>query len=280
MSRNKSIFPILISAAIIATFLILKASGDTGSGNEKLVKVENTSRDESATKLELPKKRNKDIIVTHIGYTLSYNPDYVLANWVAYELVDRELEGDSQRQRNFQPDPSAVLKKYRLATHQDYTRSGWVRGHLAPAADMKWNQKACDESFYTSNIAPMKAELNNGIWKRVEEKVRKWAQKYERVWVITGPVIGLNKDGRIGENHIVVPDAFFKAVLVPYNGSYLTIGFLMENKGAEKGSRMRDFALPVTELEEVTGIEMFYQLNRETAHRIKKGLPLKELELY
>ena len=230
--------------------------------------------------LELPGIKKSDIVIRHSGYTLSYNPDAMLPFWVAYALHPGDMEGDAQRETGFSPDPSPLLRKYRLAEHWHYTRSGWVRGHMAPAGDMKYSQQAMTESFYTTNVCPMDMSFNNGIWKRLEEKVRKLALQFGVVYIITGPVMGDNINGKVGESGISVPDAFFKAVLVPHKGSYLSIGFYMKNEAAPKGSKLKDYALTVDELESMTGMDFFVRMNAVEAFSVEKQLPLKELGLY
>ena len=176
-----------------------------------------------------PKIEKGEIIIKHLGHTISYNPETVQPNWVAYELRDTDIEGDAQRPRGFSPDPSPLLSGYDLAEHWHYTNSGWGRGHMAPAGDFKYNQAAMNDTFYTTNICPMDMSFNNGIWKRLEEKCRRLATEYGHVYIVTGPVIGSNKNGKVGESDILVPDAFFKVVLVPYEDSYLAVGFYMPN---------------------------------------------------
>ena len=227
--------------------------------------------------LELPGVRPSETVVYHTGHTLSYNPVWLLPEWVAYELRAEELEGDAVRARYFSPDP--MLEKYPRAEHWHYTHSGWVRGHMAPAGDMKYDQDAMNDSFYTSNVCPMNQTFNNSIWKRLEEKVRKWAVQFGRVYIITGPVMGDNVGGKVGESDILVPDKFFKAVLVPHGDSFLGIGFIMDNAETTQG-KLRDFAVTINELEKLTGLNMFASLNMVTAAKIEKQLPLKELGLY
>lgn len=233
----------------------------------------------NAQGLELPKLSRTEIIIVHSGHTLSYNPEWMIPNWVAYELKASELEGNAQRQRSFSPDPDPKLAGYVLAEHGDYTNSGWCRGHMIPAGDVKYSQKAMDESFYTTNICPMETSFNNGDWKRLEEKIRKWALEYGCVYVITGPIVGRNHHGTVGKSNIVVPDAFYKAVLIPDHGSYLTIGFLMFNEPSVK-HKLRDYAVSVEKLESMINKSLFYKLPRCTAKQIKSYLPLKELGLY
>lgn len=233
----------------------------------------------NAQELELPKISRNEIIIVHTGHTLSYNPEYMIPNWVAYELKASELEGDAQRQGSFSPDPDPNLAGYVLAEHRDYTNSGWCRGHMIPAGDVKYSQKAMDESFYTTNICPMVTSFNNGDWKRLEEKIRKWAVEYGSVYVITGPIVGTNHHGKVGTSNIVVPDAFYKAVLIPYRNSYLAIGFLMFNEPSVK-HKLRDYAVSVEKLESMIDKSLFYKLPRGAAKQIKPYLPLKELGLY
>ena len=230
--------------------------------------------------LEFPKTNNDEIILNHTGFSLSYNPKWMIPSWVAYELSASNMEGDAIRARSFSPDPSPELEGYPLAQHWHYTYSGWVRGHMVPAGDLKYSQHAMNDSFYTTNICPMNLEFNNGIWKRLEEKIRRLALDFGRVYIITGPIVDTNHYGKVGESDIVVPDAFYKAILIPYKNSFLSIGFLLNNEPAPKGSRLRDYALTVKELESLTGMDFFYALSNAESETVENLLPLKELGLY
>ena len=95
----------------------------------------------------------------------------------------------------------------------DYYNSGYDRGHLCPAGDNKWNQKAMDECFLMTNMCPQTHALNAGIWNSIEQQCRTWAKKYGKVYIVCGPIF-LNKQHRkLGKNKVVVPDAFFKVIL-------------------------------------------------------------------
>lgn len=101
-------------------------------------------------------------IIRHTGYTVSYNKDLKLPNWVSYELTRQETKGKEKRSNRFIADPLAIGT---IATNADYTRSGYDKGHMAPAADMKWSPKAMKESFYFSNMCPQHPQLNRRGWK-------------------------------------------------------------------------------------------------------------------
>ena len=229
--------------------------------------------------LEYPKIKNGEIIVFHTGHTLSYDKEHLLPYWVAYELKDNELEGNAVRAGSFLPDPSPELSGFILAQHKDYTNSGWVRGHMVPAGDLKYSQKAMDESFFTTNICPMNKNFNEGDWKRLEEKIRSWARKYHTVYVITGPLIIDDKYGYVGKSQIAVPNAFWKAILVNDGDRYYSIAFLMYNEPSKK-RKLKEYAITVSELETFIDRKLFYALDRRTAKNTKGTLPLKELELY
>ena len=79
-----------------------------------------------------------------------------------------------------------------MFTNKDYLKSGYDKGHLAPAADMKYSTTTMKESFYFSNMSPQKPEFNRGIWKELEEQVRNWAQIYDTVYIVTGPILSDN----------------------------------------------------------------------------------------
>ena len=117
-------------------------------------------------------KTNSDLevqIIEHIGYKVSYNQTWCIPNWVAYELTKIEVEGQFPRRGSFCPDP--YVKGYSAET-SDYSNSGYDRGHMAPAADMKWSEKVMLESFYLTNICPQNKNLNSGLWLALEERAR------------------------------------------------------------------------------------------------------------
>ena len=209
-------------------------------------------------------KSTKSQVIEHVGYTVSYNEQRRNANWVAYELTADEVKGDEPRDDKFVPDPEVIGRQ---ATDDDYKRSGWDRGHLAPAADMKWSEEAMKESFYLSNVSPQNNNLNRGVWKSIEELTRDVASKYSKVLVVTGPVFTKKKGmGKIGENRVLIPNAFYKVLLI-HNGSYQAIGFYCENVAGKK--KLATYARSIDEIEKATGIDFFHLLPDEIEDEVE-----------
>ncbi|MCD7937850.1 MAG: DNA/RNA non-specific endonuclease [Tannerellaceae bacterium] len=207
-------------------------------------------------------------VIEHEGYVVSYNSTYKIANWVAYELTDEEVNNkNTERTNKFVPDP---MVKGATALNEDYTKTGFDRGHLAPAGDMRWSAKAMRESFYLSNICPQHPKLNRGIWKTLEEQVRKWALQYNEVYIATGPVI--EEEMRVmGKNRVGVPDYFYKVVCVVVDNRPVGIGFLFENKDYRK-TPLQSMVIPIDSVEKVTGIDFFYKLPEEIQHNMESKI--------
>ena len=220
------------------------------------VKAERASITPLPKGAELPqlKRKRTEQIIQHEGYTVSYNADYRIANWVAYVLTDKEARSDkAERQNKFVVDP---LVKGASATNEDYTRTGYDRGHLAPAGDMKWSEKAMRESFYLSNITPQKPGLNRGVWKELEEQIRLWARENGAVLIATGPVIPDEELNRLGKNRVGVPRQFYKVLCMVVNNQLEGVGFLFENR--DYGTTpLRQMMVPIDSVEQVTGIDFF-----------------------
>ena len=217
--------------------------------------------------LAIPKftKATESQTIEHIGYTVSYNQGRRNPNWVAYELTADEVEGEEPRNGDFIPDPDI---RGHQAVDNDYKKSGWDRGHMAPAGDMKWSEQAMKESFYLSNIAPQNNNLNRGVWKSIEELARDVAKRYNNVLVVTGPVFETEKGkGYIGDNKVVIPNAFYKVLLVNDFG-YKGIGFYCENKAGKK--KLATDARSIDEIEDITGIDFFHKLPDEIEKKMEK----------
>ncbi len=119
--------------------------------------------------IELPHYTNNSEIIQHTGYVLKYNEYFEQAEWVAYQLTIEEVNGDFERSNNFRKDLHISTGS---ATLKDYKNSGYDRGHLIPAADMKWSPDAMGASFFMSNMSPQNPSFNRGIWKKLEGQVR------------------------------------------------------------------------------------------------------------
>ena len=109
-------------------------------------------------------------VIHRTGYTLAYDAKTRTPQWVAWELTKKETQGTEERSNDFQPDPD--VKGAKVVT-KDYSHSGYDRGHMAPAADMKWSKKAMMESFYMSNICPQDHNLNTSDWSELENRLEK-----------------------------------------------------------------------------------------------------------
>lgn len=207
-------------------------------------------------------------IIRHTGFTLSYDADYKTPQWVAWELTRSEAQGTEPRAKHFEPDPKVRGAK---AYHKDYTGSGYDRGHIAPAGDMKWSSQAMEESFYLSNICPQNRNLNRGDWKDLEELERDWALRYGAVAITAGPIYKSSRPARIGANRVAVPDAFYKVLLVGYPSAPKAYGFVFRN---EAGSRpLSSYQLTVDEVEQITGIDFFPLLPDDVENRIEAAKP-------
>lgn len=188
------------------------------------------------------------------GFRLSFNPETKVPDWVAWELLRNECDGDITRSNRFHSDYSVPG----CPESSDYTRSGYDRGHMCPAADQKWSSQAMSDCFFMTNMAPQKHELNNGAWKTLEEKERLWALRDSALVIVAGPVFFSQHPKRIGEARVAVPDAFFKVILSPYTVPPRAIGFVYDN--ARCPGNMKDYATSVDKVEALTGLDFFYEL--------------------
>jgi endonuclease G len=219
--------------------------------------------------LELPLMKGNIPIIKHLGYAFQYSEKHEQAFWVGYELTKKETEKAFERTDEFIPDPAVSTG---TATVADYAKSGYDRGHLAPAADMGWSQQAMAESFYFSNMSPQEPGFNRGIWKNLEEQVRTWAKAYDSIYVVTGPVL---KDGlvQLGPNGVSIPKYYYKVILDNTGDDAKAIGFLMPNQASKEP--LEKFAVSVDQVEQETGIDFFNKLpdSRENAFEKEVCIP-------
>jgi endonuclease G len=215
-----------------------------------------------------PAYDQNDQIIEHEAYTLRYNEETEQADWVAYRLMGYKLRKNtvSRADQVFLEDERV---KTGSATLDDYRNSGYDRGHFMPAADVSWSQSAMTESFLLSNISPMLAAFNRGVWMRLENKVRDWALVNRELRVVTGPIFG-NKPQKIGKNKVAVPEAFYKVILDITEPEIKAIAFIIPHSASDEN--ILTFAASIDDIEKLTGLDFFPLLPADVEKRLESGI--------
>ena len=222
-------------------------------------------------KVGLPKLKSGEEIIVHSAMSLVYSEKHEQAKWVAHIITADIIDAKGKRTNNFRKDPlvktgSASEKDYFLKTKKPAPKKGYTydgfgydRGHLAPSADFKWSKKALSESFFYSNMSPQLPEFNRKKWAKLEGLLRGYitAHPETQLYVITGPLLNdsLLKQER-SANKVSIPKYYYKVALDLKNKQ--AIAFIMPNKDIKYP--ISSFAVSINEVEEVTGINFFYQL--------------------
>jgi len=195
--------------------------------------------------------------VDYQGFSLSYDEEWEQAEWVAYILERKNLQQKwSKRPRDFRADPNVRTGS---AVDNDYRGSGYDRGHLAPFADFAWNADQARETFYLSNISPQARQFNQGVWRELEELTRDWANRFKRLYVVTGPVMTEDPKGTIGRaNRVAIPVAYYKVLLDLDEPEQKGIGFIIPNEISF--DPLPKYAMSIDEVEARTGIDFFSEL--------------------
>ena len=218
------------------------------------------------------------------GYAVLHNSETKNPDWVIELLVRKDLEkGTAKRKNNFKTEPEIEKGNNLRAELCNYVKSGFDRGHQAPAADFKINQALMNDSFYLSNMAPqVGASFNRGIWARLEERVRDLVRTRGKLFVITGPIYdapdmdgpdkafiwGNCKKPRTPESAVVVPDGFYK-ILYDLKRKRV-LAFIFPNRRLPK-RHIGEFRASVREIEELTGLNFFPRMSRRKQNILEKN---------
>jgi DNA/RNA endonuclease G (NUC1) len=232
----------------------------------------------------------KDLFFEFAAYSVSFdgpdddngdgNPDlWGIPEWVSYEIkkVDREFNlknrPDWKSDRNLfdaglapKDDTYAVSGSRELPeVKTDYR---FVRGHMCPKDTAeRISEDAAYNTHTILNAVPQLQWQNNGIWKALEAQCNDWADRYGRIWVITGPVF-FNKTpalwlGQDDEKKAAVPDALFKIVIKENGYSIDTLSFLIPNILPKTEKNPAAYLTDMKRIETLTGLDFLRFVNED-----------------
>ena len=225
----------------------------------------------------LPTVFPNEQLVKHSAFYLDYAEKYEVARWVAHIILPDVINGVVTRTNDFRVDSSITtgssveadyfLKTMRPDSTYKYDGFGYDRGHLAPSADFRWSQTALSESYFYSNMTPQLPIFNREGWGELEDAIRGYMYRNPttQLYVITGPILNdsLHKIER-GVNKVTIPKYFWKIALDLKNQR--AIGFIMPNEEITKP--LQSFAVPISEIEQKTGLQFFTKLSPEIRQNI------------
>ena len=158
-----------------------------------------------------------DQVIEHESFITAYNYETKNPDWSAYHLTKENVNITRKRVNSFREDKS-VPSKYR-ASLNDYRKSGYDRGHLAPNAALDQTPETQAETFLLSNMVPQKPGNNRYGWKDLEGLVRDLVNDKGEAYVITGVTYDAYPTF-IGDN-VEVPDSLYKIIYTPLDNDYI-----------------------------------------------------------
>ena len=225
-------------------------------------------------------------LIAREGYVLIHSATDKIPLFVCEHVTADHLAGHLSRDDKFQPDP--LLKPGRRAELKDYARTGYDRGHQAPAGDQTTDATLKAETFYLSNIAPQVPMFNRQIWKQLETLVRDWARERGEAFIITGAMFydpkeespvtatGIIQHKIIGADAVAVPTHFYKIVAArDAHGVLQTIAFVLENKSYPKPKKhntyhFENYIQTIDWIQKRTGLNFMPELDPVEEKRLEK----------
>ena len=265
---KKIISFVIVTVMLLAgiAFFAFKLSSGTTEASAEVLHYDGATAGNSLLDVRIP-AGVKNVRLPHTAYISYFNTKHRIPNCVIYELTATQVaqcDAPSAEKRNnyqFNADPMCSARPQ----WSDDKHSGYDRGHMAPANDMKWSKTSMEESFYMTNICPQLHALNDGCWRKLELAIHRWAKRDKRLIIAAGPVLK-NVMHTIGsDRNIAVPAAFYKVVYAPNQGR--AIGFTFNNEKITGG--YASHAVSVDYVERVTGIDFFCALDDALENKIE-----------
>ena len=233
--------------------------------------------DQSLLDVRLPKDLDNQT-VRYKAITVYFNKHYHVPNCVAYELTNTMTSmadsKDAENRADYKFERDYDVKG--CPDWWDYKDSGYTRGHMAPAMDMRWDKTTMEQCFLMTNICPQLDEMNDGEWRHVEEAVHKWSRSAKRLIIFTGPIFSDDMEYIGKDIDIAVPESFFKVVYSPEQNR--AIAFVMENKYISNS--WTNYATTIDKVEELTGYDFLSSLDDKVESVIESKENIKNWPAY
>ena len=212
-----------------------------------------------------------------VQYDLSYSDNNHIANWVAWHLDSQDI-GSTSRTDAFAPDTTLPSTFTQISTN-DYTGSGYDRGHQCPSGDRTDAVTNNKITFLMSNMAPQQHGLNAGPWELLETEERNQVAAGNECYIYSGPIFNSTTHTTIGSKKISVPSSCWKVLVILPNktgddkaritASTRVIAVKMPNISTVSGHQWREYRVSPATIEAATGLKFFTALPTAVADALR-----------
>ena len=300
MTSLKSIFQYIMAATVLFTVAACSDDDDNisfgggGNGGNEVV----TPSNDVASRLEVPALKSGNELIAHwtydhkgkvLDYCLEYDYNKYHSRWVAFRFDGITSEKNVARKDydikpQYPKDP--LLKRNYLNDDVSFrgSRGYYDHGHLCASYDRLYSREGNDKTFYMSNMSPQLSNFNQKYWTTFESFAQEKGRDRsfcDTLYVVKGGTIA---DGQFSErvagNRIVVPNHYFVAILKVKNNNYSSIGFWVKHQNygnvssGEKKKVLREHAVSIDKLEQLTGIDFFHNLPERIETSVENSLVL------
>ena len=269
MSINRKLYLFIFCCLAISTF------GQT-KPNILFDSKDSLSRTHVVLGLPYDSDASVDYLIYRTQYVVSYNPKRGCPNWVAWNLSDYWYGETDRYTGNFISDP-VLLKNMYQVKHNDYTKSGFDRGHVVRSKERSRNETDNKSTFFLTNIMPQTPDLNRGVWLNFEYYCEKLCtENHKQLFVYAGGVYHsnttLNNKGKVA-----IPDSCFKIVLIldknqtikNINANTKVIAVMMPNTKGIRKDKWGKYITTVRRIENSTGYDFFSNIPIEIQNVIE-----------
>jgi len=137
-----------------------------------------------------------------------------------------------------------------------------------------YGDQAGKDSFYTSNICPQLALLNQRGWLTLEEACTEFARDYDVAWIYTGPIYGEHKVPFAKGRKVPRPIAFYKIVVSPgENGQQVDVlAFRMTHEPIPRDVDLSEYLVSIREIEQETGLDFLHELPDDVENMVETSV--------
>ena len=190
--------------------------------------------------------------------------------WCAYH-VKQDARHDAGTRPSFTKDAAVP----RAPHPNDYTKSGYDRGHMVPnyAIATRYGDVERRKTFRMSNIAPQSPALNRGVWRNLEHRIADlWTARYGEIWVIVGCI----SDGHetISGSNIDVPTEYYQLIIAQEGMDIRALAVLLKQDVPWNAWEARNI-ISIDELERRTGLDFNPELPSFIQDPLEADLPTR-----